>query len=811
MVRRPNTRITILLMLAGPLLVSCNIIDELFDGVRQSSYDPAARHVKAGGNPTNDSPKNNTSEETSGASAKISLSVPPVPIVAYGATRNLTVVVKNFGKSSATNVELGSVSEPWSLISNSCGILIPAQFECELIYQFRSPGDGTYEQDIIVSHAGASASATLSVTGVARNIQITPIYPNNGNWNDYIRVTDQSKDLYSQSDTACDGTESLWSGCFHGGEKLMASVSTSHVCSSFTINDSLEAFNWECKRSNGNALFYSKGLKESKSLNDLIDANGWKENHLTISRNNTVVAKSAPSIWWNNPVLSPSSNHFSSDSIVSLNSAGTIYYIASSRATSGYNINANKIGLVIADGAILSYSDNASSNCNISTGESTSPNTKCILAAGSQKFIWIEGNLWCKSGINNANYGLLASSISFSQLRNVATSQCESTGTYLVSSEKNILKGIRSAHDKLSGVHLTSSNYNIVQDITISGVQSNYALKLSNSSENIVTKFLIAGNNSAIGNYAVGLSSSNKNTFAFGTVLNNANGITISGSSSVSFTQVASINNQYGVYVTSSSSGYKFANFAALYNQADGIWLNTNSTNGNFSANILLGGNSGNPCRIDSTLANDPGLQNSTCDLQGSSTATIVNDATSISNTFVGKAVADSINMADNNGSQNFSSINDWLQFENAFRIWGQDGGIFPANDHNNACVSGTCVIWDFRLTLNDPYLRNRSYDFNTQNTAFLKDEACPNAVDGNQAFTDGLSTNNTYLLNAFEILHDGAGDDDGLCESNESCVYQPNIGAYVGEGDFSSNGTCLFSSGTILGVTMHAYPRNGS
>ncbi len=64
--------------------------------------------------------------------------------------------------------------------------------------------------------------------------------------------------------------------------------------------------------------------------------------------------------------------------------------------------------------------------------------------------------------------------------------------------------------------------------------------------------------------------------------------------------------------------------------------------------------------------------------------------------------------------------------------------------------------------------------------------------------------------MNAFEIILDGLGDEDGLCESNEACLYGPNFGAYQGEGDYRANGTCTFQPGAVTGVTLYAYPING-
>src|SRR5690606_24214014 len=72
-----------------------------------------------------------------------------------------------------------------------------------------------------------------------------------------------------------------------------------------------------------------------------------------------------------------------------------------------------------------------------------------------------------------------------------------------------------------------------------------------------------------------------------------------------------------------------------------------------------------------------------------------------------------------------------------------------------------------------------------------------------------------TWLKAATELFDDGIGDDDGLCESNEACLYAPNFGAYQGHGiawgqtDFP---TCEFDAndGPITGVTMAGYPSNG-
>jgi hypothetical protein len=65
--------------------------------------------------------------------------------------------------------------------------------------------------------------------------------------------------------------------------------------------------------------------------------------------------------------------------------------------------------------------------------------------------------------------------------------------------------------------------------------------------------------------------------------------------------------------------------------------------------------------------------------------------------------------------------------------------------------------------------------------------------------------------MNAVELPGYYPGNNNnGLCESGETCVYSPNFGAYQGEGDPLSQAPCVFSDGTVAGVTMYAYPTNG-
>jgi hypothetical protein len=208
------------------------------------------------------------------------------------------------------------------------------------------------------------------------------------------------------------------------------------------------------------------------------------------------------------------------------------------------------------------------------------------------------------------------------------------------------------------------------------------------------------------------------------------------------------------------------------------------------------------------------GLVHNTCTTSGAEGSadytgiTPASDATlhisaDLTDTFVGKVSTDDArNTADVAGSASFGAIADWTRFENRYRGWAPDGAAFPSTTNCGRCTSGTCRIWDARLRATDTRLRNTS-------GAFVAAAACPASVTGfsQKIVSDQQPTPNSFLVHAIEMILDGAGDDDGLCESNETCIYAPNVGAYQGEGTLAP---CSFNDGAITNVTMFGYTTNG-
>jgi hypothetical protein len=148
-------------------------------------------------------------------------------------------------------------------------------------------------------------------------------------------------------------------------------------------------------------------------------------------------------------------------------------------------------------------------------------------------------------------------------------------------------------------------------------------------------------------------------------------------------------------------------------------------------------------------------------------------------------------------GQSMFSMI-DWrVGFDSPFRAWGNVGNVTLPIDRfaGGICDSGTCQIWDWRLRATAPELLRRAGDGSGVLPTLNSGDACPVELNGSTAISDAMSTANWFLPLAIEEI-DGVGDDDGLCESNENCLYAPNLGAYQGDGRPAGFVPCVFTSG---------------
>jgi hypothetical protein len=91
---------------------------------------------------------------------------------------------------------------------------------------------------------------------------------------------------------------------------------------------------------------------------------------------------------------------------------------------------------------------------------------------------------------------------------------------------------------------------------------------------------------------------------------------------------------------------------------------------------------------------------------------------------------------------------------------------------------------------------------------------------DSGYPFSDSTHNVNrcesTYLHPAIEIMDDSIGNDNGLCESFETCIFNPNIGVYTGHGNLVDVDTqfpgCQAEVTSLLfdSITLLVYNSNG-
>jgi hypothetical protein len=146
----------------------------------------------------------------------------------------------------------------------------------------------------------------------------------------------------------------------------------------------------------------------------------------------------------------------------------------------------------------------------------------------------------------------------------------------------------------------------------------------------------------------------------------------------------------------------------------------------------------------------------------------------SLDASFVGALFEDDLaNEDDVNGAAPFDDIGDWLHFDNPWRAWGAGDGFIGPFTRRPCAPGGPCQIFDARLASGDQ--------------GATGDPALANVVPGpDTAAEERLRLRLTERFVPFtrEILDDGVGDDDALCEGNEDCLVLPNLGAYQGAGE---------------------------
>ena len=660
---------------------------------------------------------------------------------------------------------------------------------------------------------------------------VSALFPVNGaGWNAYV----EGSSIAAATDTAC---TAVGNACIHGGELRVVAATGKASCAGLTASDALAAFDWECDASTNPVRLVSTGLADGANLSDLIDfsSTAFKANQLTVFDNGIAWGVTASTVWWNNPLAIDNDGG-------SLAPASTIYLVTGNTAAS-YTIGADRVGLVIQPGVtlsgVISLNDfdhfwlegtidgsgrdiaviltgsrfSALRNVSTSNGDigivlSGGDRNRLVRVAASNHLIdgirlsdnSNNNSLSDLSARNNVVCGVALDTASSNTLTSVTVTDngiqgSESGGVCLNRAFDNRLSGVIANHNPHYGVWLHVNGVGTTTFNTLSNVTAN-----NNGNSGILVQAPAQNNRfydvttSNNGGSGIELNNASNTTIMGLTASNNILGVSLNGASNNLLTNVAAGNNVVaGINVDAlgTSENNTFSDVVASGNGSFGIRLNNTSTN--VFAGMLKVGNNGTDC--DVTGGTDPGLFHGTCAINGGSTATLLTGIT-LATSFVAKVNANDVrNMSDTNGTADFSAVGpafDWTRFDNSYRGWGPDGSAFPNADHRNRWASGTGRVWDWSVSAAD-----------------AGEAGGGPALLGVLALPDGDATlgPTPFLRHAIEIA-DGIGNNNLLCESNETCLYTPNIGSYQGHGTLISAGT--FTDGTLTGITLMRYGSNG-
>jgi len=679
---------------------------------------------------------------------------------------------------------------------------------------------------IVENGEGAVTDSNIENINIeCSSVTVKNLYPGFGDWNAYVKISDTS----SECEPVADETD--YKNCIHGGERKVISVTGKSSCINLTLEEHLGVFEWECVETDP-VQFVTTSLKKGKGLSNLIEftSGSWKDNFVVIKDNENIHFQTAPQKWWQNNIVQDNDGNDGTSM-----SAWDIY-IVSNAASASYVIGSDKIALVINPEIELSGSGAVDQN---------------VISATDHKFIWVEGRI----DANSTGRGVKLDSCTFTVLRNMEISGAAEYGIHVVRSIANLFENL-SLLNSATGFRLEDGGFNIFRDInswsnSTNGIElestiSNKLLNIravNNESYGLYTRFIIdnsfynvnlsnnryrgatlsySDNNRFIhftssGNHTTGimLYSSENNLLKNSIAANNReSGVDLQLSAGNIIQNVASVNNGFNGFWLWDSENNLFEDVVSVHNER-AFYLKEDNFGNIFNGSITTGDSdncyaplteghglhveseSPGPCIVDSNLS------------------AVITSGISLSGSFLAKENADdTVNSSSfypsSPGTLAYSSITDWISFENIYRSFGKDGGDFPDSGNHGRCTSGMCRLWDWSLVQTDDKLRN-IFPIPTGNDAGIytwkaaNSETC-DKVKG--AVWTGTKCQSTALKYSVELPGEG-GNDNGICEANEVCLYTPNLTSYQGHGEIVNS---IFGTGdgSIPGVTLKKYETNG-
>jgi len=690
------------------------------------------------------------------------------------------------------------------------------------------------------------SAASVITYSVNFGSQGTGYYAGYALWNDYVKndgtplsVTHISPNFtkplgsatagqttrLNASATACSASQTGgYNTCIHAGMMRGFTITSDQVtttCANISVTDSLSAFSWICDATVQPVRIASVGFREGKYLSDLIDftAVAFRQMSITVTAGSQTFT-STPSVWWVNSVQNlPTFNY---------GVASGIYLVQSNPNYAAPIANlADKITLLVKPGIKVTTTSGASAINNAGRNFSWFEGTIDLNASGSGAagfnittgaYVVVQNfNIIHASPGLSASYQIGGRNGFFRDTRySNATIASQRSYDLVAGSDANLLSGTHSSNDETA--------------MTFNGT-NNVLLNTTTFNSNSFTTFGATGANNAFVNYTL----ANTNSGGSGGVRFNFAGAAYNTFLNLNVANTPSP----AVHFFSGSNYAQVINLAGAVNSA--TILNASASAYAYLGGTVSFGNGG-------ALACGGGCAQCgftvTCTPQDSSDFTIVNSTLSPASSFMGKVITDdTANSSDNNGFANYNLSLDWLNFSHRLRGYGIDqANPFPDVAHQGRCTT-LCRIWDWTLRTSDTQYRNllsvptgtmvashkwsavAQVNCTQPGAVWYSGGTCdrppyPGTTASCVAIAGSFSASGcftTFLRNAYEILEDGIGNDNGLCESNEACIYTPNIASYQGHGSL----TCIrgpaelgcpatFTNGTISNVVLYQYSTNG-
>ncbi|MBU2511258.1 right-handed parallel beta-helix repeat-containing protein [bacterium] len=682
----------------------------------------------------------------------------------------------------------------------------------------------------------AAGNSTLTV--MIPNSTLQTLYPNNGvNLNDYVK--DDGTNSFDATDTPCDAATDT--SCIHGGVMRSVEVTGKSSCTGLSGTDTLGVFQWTCDDGTDPVRMISTGFKENKGVADLIDFSTvqWKVISSVITFNDRTLAVSISSTWWSNSLVLNNDGSDGSDMGV-----GDVH-VVTINPNAAYTIGADKTALVIKPGIFIDASADDG-----------------IISAGSRSFIWVEGTI----NSSENDYGVKLTGTKFSTLNNFTVTKSDLINIYLNNSNCNYLTGVSTAYSAI-GLQLENSDYNTLDELSAFGNSEN-GLFLLTSNNNTVKNSTVSNNSTATSGSGIKLETSENNTLQDIAANENKKGINLTSNSNNNVLKaITTYRNEMGIALSTSSNnrltdiisdnydGVSISLFTSSENNIlesitcrDKVCINLNQSSNNtvssVSARYYGDTPSGGTYIVQIFLGKDNIINNVSAsnyyygiDLNLFASNNILSGIIT-RNGYNGIYFSESDN--DNNSANNITSSNNPQRagFETltGFGIYFRDtdnnmftGEIRVGNNDSENCswdTTGgggtnpglddiTCVnngSSDATLTtgidLSASFVTGSNWELLATDDQIRNVLSLPTSSTSDW-FEHTWSDASTSLAahNAVEILDDDIGNDNGLCEFGETCLYTPNIGKYQGHGNLIDAGTILSGDDRVI---LKKYEING-